>query len=214
MLVMTSKTIRVQGKGAVTQAPDRIRLTFTLTERHRDFKEAVEGCNRRVAGVKSAATKCEISADLLKTTHFDVREDTEYESGRHRHVGFMVSHQIAVQLPIDRELVGRFLSAVMTGGSKPGVNIAFEVDDGEGLKQKVLASAVENATLRAHTIATAAGVKLGNILNIEYGYAEVRISSRGSDMVLASEPVACEAPDFDPDDIEAEDTVTITWEIA
>jgi hypothetical protein len=33
-------------------------------------------------------------------------------------------------------------------------------------------------------------------------------------MVLASEPVACEAPDFDPDDIEAEDTVTITWEIA
>lgn len=211
---MTKKTIRVQGRGSVCQAPDQIRLKFTLDHSHPDFQKAVEGCNQRVAVVKAAATGSGIAPEVLKTIHFDVREETEYQGGRHRHVGFEASHQLAVVLPVDRDLVGRFLSAVMSGGSKPQVNLAFEVSDAEELKQKVLANAVENARRRADTIASAAGVKLGAILQIEYGYSEVRISSRDCDMDGTSSSVACDAPDFNPDDVEAEDTVTVTWEIA
>jgi len=210
---MIKKTIRVKGRGSVSQAPDQIRLEFTLNESSAEYKKSVAGCNRRVAQVKAAATESGIAADTLKTTHFDVQEESEYRSGRHHHVGFEASHQLAVVLPADQDLIGRFLSAVMSGGSKPQVKIAFQVADGEGMRQKVLASAVENATLRANTIASAARVKLGQIVHIEYGYAEVRISSDDSEMALASEPGACEAPAFAPEDVEAEDTVTITWEI-
>lgn len=210
---MNTKTIRVQGKGMHVQAPDRVRLVFTVVGEDPDFSRAVEQCNRAVEAVRSAAEGCGIAATELKSSHFDVREENEYVSGRHQHVGFKATHRIAVGLPIDKGLLGRFLSAVLRGKARPEVRLSFEVSDPEALKQRVLASAVENAKRRAQTIATASGVVLGSILGIEYGYAEVRISSQESSMALACAEPSDAAPDFEPDDVEAEDTVTVTWEI-
>src|SRR4051812_43543369 len=78
---MNPKTIRVQGKGSVSQAPDRIRLSFTLTGNDRDFTVAVEGCNNEIKAVRASAKSCGIDPSELKTTHFDVREETEYDHG-------------------------------------------------------------------------------------------------------------------------------------
>ena len=211
---MNPKTIRVQGKGTVSQSPDRVRLIFTVVGKDPDFSKAVELCNLGVDALRKAAEGCSITPAELKTTHFDVREETEYVSGRHQLVGFQSTHQVGVLLPIDRDLLGRFLSAVLRGKAKPQVNLAFEVSDPEKLKQMVLADAVENAKRRAQTIATASGVALGPILGIEYGYAEVRISSQPSTMAMECAGPSDVAPDFQPDNVEAEDTVTITWEIS
>ena len=211
---MNPKTIRVQGKGTVSQSPDRIRLAFTIVEKDQDFSKVVERCNLGVDALRAAAEGCAISQAELKTTHFDVREETEYASGRHQHVGFQSTHQVGVVLPIDKDLLGRFLTAVLRGKARPQVNLAFEVSDPEELKQRVLADAVENAKRRAQTISTASGVTLGPILGIEYGYAEVRISSQPSLMAMECAGPSDVAPDFEPDDVEVEDTVTITWEIS
>lgn len=211
---MNPRTIRVQGKGTVSQSPDRVRLIFTIVGNDPDFSKAVERCNLGVDALRAAAEGCSIPPTELRTTHFDVREKTEYVSDRHQHVGFQSTHQVGVLLPIDRELLGQFLSAVLRGKSRPQVNLTFEVSDPEELKQRVLADAVENAKRRAHTIATASGVTLGPILGIEYGYAEVRISSQPSSMAMECAGPSNFAPEFEPDDVEAEDTVTITWEIS
>lgn len=214
LIAMSNKTIRVQGKGKVSQAPDQIRLTFGVSERKIDFSKAVEGCNARIAILRMAASKCNIDSNALKTVNFNVVEETEYKDGRSHHRGFRADHRVVVILPVDREAVGKFLSCVMSGGSKPQVKVAFEVADAEGLKQRVLAAAVENARQRAETIAESSGIKLGEIANIEYGYMQVRVSSMGCEMALPSdEPELCAGPDFDPDDLEAEDSVTITWGI-
>jgi uncharacterized protein YggE len=102
---MNQKTIRVQGKGSASQAPDRIRITFTLTGTDPDFSKAIEASEKAATAVRSAAQKCGIEASELKTTHFDVREDTEYNSGRHLLVGFKATHQIGITLPIENDLV-------------------------------------------------------------------------------------------------------------
>ena len=210
---MNRQNIRVQGKGIVSQAPDRIRIVFTLTGTDLDFAKAVEDCNQGIEFLRAAAESCGIIPTELKTTDFNVREETEYVSGKHRHAGFKSTHHLCVVLPLDRDLVGRFLSAVLRGKARPQINLSFEVSDAEGLKQKVLASAVENAKRRAETIANASGVKLGRIWNIEYGYTEIRVSSQPCDMVLESAELREVAPNFEPDDVEAQDTVTVTWEI-
>ncbi len=211
---MNPRTIRVQGKGIVSQSPDRVRLIFTIVGKDPDFSKAVEQCNLGVEALRTAAEGCSIAQAELKTTQFNVREESDYVSGRHQHVGFQSTHQVGVLLPIDRELLGRFLSAVLRSNARPQVNLAFEVSDPEELKQRVLADAVENAKRRAQTIATASGVALGPILGIEYGYAEVRISSEPCSMKMECAAPNDIAPEFQPDDVEAEDTVTITWEIS
>ncbi len=211
---MTNKTIRVQGKGKVAQAPDQMRLTFSIIHLEPDFKPAVEGCNRRIEDLKRAATTVGILAGQLKTAQFLVKEQTEYQDGKPLLVGFQAIHVLTVVLPIDRDLIGNFLSEVMSSGAKPLIRINFEVTDSESLKQRVLSAAVENAKCRAETIATAAGVTLGGIEKIEYGYSEVRISTEECEMCIGeSSEESFGVPELNPTEVEAGDTVTVTWQI-
>ena len=208
---MKTRTIRVQGHGSVTQAPDRIRISLTILEKRPVYSSAIEGSNVRIAAIRKASDKCGIDPELLRTTQFDVRNENEYSEGRSVHVGFIATHAVAVDLPLDQELVGKFLASLSGSKADPSVAISFSVSDPESLKQRVLADAVANATARAETIAKAAGIRLGSIENIEYGYAEIRVSSEDHDF---GSSVLCDAaPDIRPEEVEAEDTVTITWAI-
>jgi len=212
---MKNRTIRVQGKGAVSQAPDRVQIHFTISETQEGFADAVEGCNTRIDAVRHAVSSAGLPASELKTTSFNIREAHEYRSGTNIHVGFEAIHGTVIEIPLDKPLIGRLLTDVIRGKARPQVNLNFSVSDPEGLRQRVLADAVANAKRRAETIAQAGSLKLGSIENIEYGYSEIRISSEPCDLALelASEPEPNVAPDFDPHDVDAVDTVTITWAI-
>ena len=210
---MKTRTIRVQGKGSASQAPDRISLFFSVAHPRPQYDKAIEGCNSRVESIRAAASELNLQGADLKTVQFGVSDETQYEHGRYTHIGYTATHQLCMELPVDQNLVGKFLSSLVQRGAEPQVRINFTVADPEALKQRVLADAVANAKARAEVIATAAGVKLGNIADIQYGYSEVVISSQPSEMMLES---CCEseiAPNFDPKDVDAEDTVTVTWEI-
>lgn len=212
---MNSKTIRIQGRGSVSQSPDRVRLSLTIDERDPDFSEAVKRSNLGVEALRMAAESCSIAPAELKTTHFDVQEKKpDFLSERIDHVEFQVTHRVSLQLPIDGDLLERFLSGVLQGKARPQVSLAFEVSDPEELKQRVLADAVENAIRRAQTIATASGVALGSILAVEYGHAEFGIRSLQNSMAMECSLISEFAPNFQPDDVEARDSVTITWEIS
>jgi len=208
---MKTKTIRVQGHGSASQAPDRIQISLTVEETSADFSAAIEGSNDRIAAIRAVSEKCGIDPGLLRTNRFHVRDETEYTGGRTVHIGFIATHSVGVDLPFDQNLVGKFLATLSGSKADPSVGISFGVSDPELLKQRVLADAVANATTRAETIATAAGIRLGCIETIEYGYAEIRVSSETHEM---GSSVLCDsAPDIRPEAINAEDTVTITWAI-
>lgn len=210
---MNTRTIRVQGKGSASQAPDRISLLFSVIYRSPQFDSAIAGCNARVESIRGAAKELTMADSDLKTLQFGVDEETDYSNGKHKHIGYMATHQLRMDLPVDQNQVGRFLTSIVKAGAEPQIRINFTVADTEALKQRVLSDAVANAKARAEIIASSAGVKLGNIVDIQYGYSEVVISSAPSNIML--EP-CCEseiAPNFDPKDVEAEDTVTVTWEI-
>ena len=210
---MKTRTIRVQGKGSASQAPDRISLFFSVAHPRPQYDKAIEGCNSRVEAIRAAASELNLPGADLKTVQFGVSDETQYEKGRYKHIGYTATHQLCMELPVDQNLVGKFLSSLVQRGAEPQVRINFTVANPEALKQRVLADAVANAKARAEVIATAAGVKLGSIADIQYGYSEVVISSQPSEMMLES---CCEsevAPNFDPKDVEAEDTVTVTWEL-
>ena len=208
---MKTRTIRVQGHGSVSQAPDRIRISLSVLERSPDYSLAIKGSNERIAAIRAGSERCGVDPELLRTTQFDVRNENEYHDGRNIHIGFIATHAVAVDLPLDQELIGNLLATLSGSKADPAVGISFSVSDAESLKQRVLADAVANATARAETIAKAAGIRLGGIENIEYGYSEIRVSSETH--AMGSSVVCYSAPDIRPEEINAEDTVTITWAI-
>ena len=209
---MSTKTIRVQGRGAVAQTPDKISLLLSIEEKQKDFSSAIDGANLRIETCRLVAEEVGISPDQIKTSDFGVADDEEYEHGRRNHIGYLAKHTLRILLPIDKTLVGKFLSSLARSKAKPEITLAFIVSDTEAVRKKLLADAVVNAKSHAQTIVETAGVSLGSIVNIEHGYSEIRVSSAENNLLFSE--AATSDIDFDPEDISAEDSVTITWEIA
>ena len=142
-----------------------------------------------------------------------MQTDTEWdqESRRTNEVGFVAKHSVFTVLPWDKQLVGRLLEAVIRSGAMPRITLSFLVSDDEGMMQGVLAAAVANAKARAEIIAASAGVKLGMIQRIDHGYSELRFSSDDYDLGEAMVRKSMAGPELNPDQVEASDTVTVTW---
>ena len=96
--------------------------------------------------------------------------------------------------------------------SQATFSIYFVVKDGNALRQRVLADAVARARENAETLAQAAGVQLGDILRIDYGWTEIRVSERMMDYD-SSTAYSMPMPDIEPDEIKAGDNVTVVWAI-
>ncbi|MFN7140151.1 MAG: SIMPL domain-containing protein, partial [Limisphaerales bacterium] len=92
-------------------------------------------------------------------------------------------------------------------------HVRFDVKDRNEVKNRAIAAAVENAKARATVLAEAAGVSVGRILNISYGFEEVRISSDVEFQLSAPEAPDFDGPDLDAQDLIAKDHVTITCAI-
>lgn len=98
-------------------------------------------------------------------------------------------------------------------------SIEYTVADPEAAKNELLGEAIKDSMAKANVLATAANVKLGNIVNIDYSWGEVDFVSRPlEELSLRCCEDACEPAsynmDIEPDDIDMADTVTVVWNIA
>ena len=114
-------------------------------------------------------------------------------------------------------VLGSNLKFVILNPSVSSFSISYTVSNPEKYKNKLLENAINNSKEKAIVLANASGVKLGNILSIDYSWSELRISSSPfenkkwffeedndeSDYVI----------DVEIDDIDVTDTVTVIWNI-
>lgn len=207
---VSSPTIRIQGQGQTSVAPDIVVLSITVSSKDKDYGKAVAALNRGSSTLRESLVEAGEDQQSLKTDSFSITTESEFLDGRRVFSGFVGNHKLTLRLPLDQLRIAKVFGAIFRSGAAPEVSLSFSVSDPEAVKRRVLESAVKNARQRAETIATAAGQKLGRIVNIEYGEREICIAS--NQFALGS-AVCEEVPDFTPSDIESTDTVQITWEL-
>ena len=109
-------------------------------------------------------------------------------------------------------LLGRVLAVLAASKTQANLSLIFTVADPEAVKRRVLEDAVNNARSRAEIIARAAGQRLGPVQAIEYGHTEIFIGSEPHGLNIYSDTEA-RSMDLKPADLQASDTVLVTWEI-
>ena len=219
------KTIKVTGKGNISVKPDMIRLLITLEGMKESYEETLVLHTEQIEGLAECFAKLGFARAELKTLSFHV--DTEYENyndgnnvWKKRFKGYKFVHGMKLEFEADNKRLGRVLYALANSQIKPEFRICYTVKDTEAVKNALLGRAVEDSKIKAEVLAKAAGVKLGDILTIDYSWGEVEfISSPMSRMALACAPaevnqVDSYAMDIEPDDIDVSDTVTVIWSIA
>ncbi|MCX6875326.1 MAG: SIMPL domain-containing protein [Verrucomicrobia bacterium] len=209
------RLLKVQGKGRVSVEPDLVTLSFEVETKAGDYAECLQNLNARAEDLRASMTAAGLDRADLKTSDFSVRVDTQYKDGRHMFVGYRASHNMRIELPVDKELLNRTLRHIARGHSGAEISLVFSVKDSDALRQRVLMEAVRIAKSNAEVLASAAGMSLGKLQQIDYGWVEVRIHNREAGMVCNGPGLVADCDvDIEPEDVTAEDNVTLVYEIS
>ncbi len=206
------KHLSVQGKGQVRTEPDIVIISFDVSGRAMDYEAALKNLNYRVNNLRENLSTSGLDKKDLKTTDFNVGVETDYKDGRRIFRGYSATHRLKIELPIEQKLLNSVLSNIGEGYSGAKIDLEFSVKDKEALREQVLIQAVQSAKKNAEILASAAGVRLGEIKEINYNWAEIHLFDRRSEMVCES--AVDYGADFEPEEISATDNVTIIYEIS
>lgn len=214
------RTIRITGTGKLSVRPDQIKCTINLSGLDPDYEKAVQRSTEESKKVKESIESAGLDAAELKTTSFKVDAEYSYRKsyGTEQRVfdGYRFHHSMKIEFPNDNKILGRVLYALSHCPAEIEFSIGYTVSDIDSVKNKLLEKAVADSKRKAEILAGAAGVRLGQILKIDYSWDEMRIYSTLGSWQNYEEPCSAGAAydvDFNFDDIDAQDTVTIIWEI-
>ena len=213
------RTLRVTGKGLIRLKPDTVRVTMTLEGTNPDYAETLRRSALDTETIRAALEAAGFLREDLKTLNFNVQ--TEYEGYqdegvyRQRLIGYRFRHELKLEFPWDNERLGKVLSALSETALTPDLGIAYTVKDREAAKNALIGLAVADARAKAEALVNAAGVRLLGVRQIDYsiGENEFAVHPMAFGGLARKAALDCAAPEIVPEEITAEDTVTVVWEI-
>jgi uncharacterized protein YggE len=170
--------IVVSGEGDAAIAPDMAVLSLGVAETRKTARDALDVANSAMSAVIEALKKQGIAPRDLQTSGLSIQAQYAYpqnEDGTPKPpvlTGYAVSNTLTVRVR-DLAKVGAIIDQAVTLGVNQGGDIRFTNEDPAKTVATARAAAVRDAIEKAKTLADAAGVKVGRILEItETGNAE------------------------------------------
>ena len=168
----TVARILVSGQGSTDIGADMAVLTLTVTRDAETARAALDANSAAMSDVLAAMRSEGIKDRDLQTSGFSIQPRYFYPpnkpSTNHEPpqiVGYTVRNSLTVRIR-DISALGEILDTSVTLGVNEGGNIMFTNDDPSDAVDQARVRAVKDAMGKAKTLADAAGVKLGKVLQI------------------------------------------------
>lgn len=188
--------IRATGEARAEVAPDMALLQLTVTREAETARAALDASSAAMAEVIAAMREGGVAERDLQTSNFSIQPRYVYPKPREeqppRIVGYIVSNSLTVRVR-ELENLGALLDRSVTLGVNEGGGVQFTNADPSAALAQARAEAVRDAMRRAKTMAEAAGVKLGDVLQISE-----QTFDAGPRPVFAARAMAMEAADAVP----------------
>ena len=162
--------IHVVGEGEVAVAPDMAIVTLAVMREAETARQALDEGNAAMADVIEAMKQAGVEPRDLQTAGLQISPRYVYPQGgdgeqQPRIVAYQVSNTLTVRVR-DIASVGAVIDRSVTLGVNQGGSISFTNDDPAEATAEARKRAVRDAVARATTLAEAAGVELGPIVEI------------------------------------------------
>ncbi len=182
----TSKnTVVAQAEGEFKIMPDIAYITAGVTSNGKKQADVDKENRKKIDSLMNALEENGIQEKDIRTISYNVFPIRDYESTTNKIVGYEVQNYIEITLK-DISKVGDILDVCAQAGANDTGSVRFDVSDKESAKNEALKVAVENAKAKAELMASAAGVGIGDILNITQEYS----SSNEYNRYYAEQPAA------------------------
>lgn len=210
--------ISLSGTGSVSVAPDMAVISFGVVKEAETARIALDENNKAMASILKAMEENGIEKKDLQTSGFNIQPKYFYPKRKANGeqpvpeiTGYRVANNLTIRIR-EIEKAGEILDLSVTLGINSGGNIQFTNSDTTTVLKEARIKAVEDALEKAQTLAQAAGVELGDILNISenisrprpVGIAQARSLSVQED---AAVPIASGENNYSV-------TVQMSWEIS
>lgn len=162
--------IVVVGEGEAAIAPDMAILTLAVLREADTAREALDDANKAMAEVIASLKEAGVEARDIQTSGVQINPKHVYPSSsggdqQPRIVGYQVSNNLTVRVR-DVAALGAIIDRAVTLGVNQGGSITFANDDPSAATTEARKRAVRDAIERATTLAEAAGVGLGPIVEL------------------------------------------------
>ena len=203
-----TRSISVTGTGTVEAAPDMATLMIGVTTQGMTAAEALAANSKATDAVIARLTASGIEARDMQTSNLSINPNwTGYDSASPTISGYVASNMLTVRVRA-LDTTGAVLDAAVADGANTLNGMTFGLADPEPAYKEARKEAVSDARAKAELLATAAGVKLGEILTIADGGAMTDPQPMYRDAVAAS-PVPVVGGELG-----LVANVAVTWEIA
>ena len=184
--------IIVTGQGSAELAPDMAVLQLTVTREAETARAALDANSTAMAQVIKSLRGQGLAERDIQTSNFSIQpryvyppQQAQGENQPPRIVGYTVRNGLSVRVR-DLAKLGGIMDQSVTLGVNEGGNILFTNDDPSGAIEQARTRAVQDAAARAKSLAAAAGVKLGKVLEIsEQSYNPEPMPVMRAEMMMA-----------------------------
>lgn len=209
---MDNRTIRVQGSAKVSKAPDWVSISFAINSKSADYEKCMKQLAKQTENLRKELDSIGLVKESLKTSRFTINTDFERTRDKNIFKGYVASHNLRVEFPFEKDYLNKVFSVLSHTKSKALFRVSFEIKDPEPLKQQAIAEAVKNSKVNAQVLAEAAGVTLGEIIQIDYSWSKIRFQS-SLEVCETDAPISDPGYDFTPEDVDVSDSVTVIYSI-
>ncbi|MFH1446038.1 MAG: SIMPL domain-containing protein [Chloroflexota bacterium] len=189
------RLMNVSGSGQVTLVPDIAYINIGVRTEADDVSTALSGNTAQAADISDKFVALGVEEKDIQTTSFNVYPTQKYDiKGEVSETTYVVENTIYVTVR-DLTQLGKLLDTAVKAGANNIYGISFDVEDKTAAVEQARELAIQDARAKAESIATAAGVSLGELQNINVyssGGASPYPVARGGgmDMAYAEVPVS------------------------
>lgn len=207
-------TITVSGKGTVTSAPDEAVLTLTVESDGADPAAALDANSQATAQVTQRLKAEGVEDSAIETSNVSLYPIRTYDpdTGKESLTGYRAANTITVTLK-DALVVGKVLAASVEAGVTNVSGPVWRLAEDSAAVTEALKKAVTNAQGKAEALASAQGVKVGQVITITEGSVDQPVVPMYSDMYAEEAAGGSKVADvpISPANLDVTATVTITY---
>ncbi|MGB4594311.1 MAG: SIMPL domain-containing protein [Anaerolineaceae bacterium] len=160
------RTLSVNGIGKIVLVPDMAYINIGVRNEDVDVTSALSVNNDMAARIAEALKAKGVEEKDVQTTNFNVYPSQKYDNmGNVTSTTFVVENTINIKVNKLADL-GALLDEAIRAGANNIYGIQFDIKDRQTVLDQARDLAIKDAQARAQSVATVAGVELGQIQSI------------------------------------------------
>ncbi|UOQ42980.1 SIMPL domain-containing protein [Halobacillus salinarum] len=149
----------VRGEGSITAEPDLAEVELGVVTENENVTTAQQENAVIMHQILQSLLSFGVGEGQIQTSDYSIYPKYDYEDGKQILRGYVVTHMIRIRVP-DISMIGSLIDSAAANGANKIAGIQFTLRNPDTYEQQALSSAVDDALVKARTIASTIQVQL------------------------------------------------------